>query len=434
MYQFIFVYLQRQIVIIMDKQTLKEIILSQQEFIKNVKLQERRNDIEPNANYVFIGLRRAGKTFMMYQYIHHLIRQGHDIREMLFVNFEDERIADIRKEELHLVIDAYRELFSLEPIIFLDEIQNIDGWEHFARRLADEGRRVFITGSNARMLSREIASTLGGRFLVKEVWPFSFFEYLQYHGITLGGHWQFSPVKADVIRLFADYFHFGGLPEAFNIADKRLWLTSLYQRVLYSDIVIRKGIRNERSISLLIRKLADSVMQPTAIQRLQNILQGDGTKIGRNTVASYLDYLEEAYLCFSIPNFTDSIPRRDTIQKRYFYDNGILNLFLINPEPKLLENLVAIALYRRHGKSLCYYNYNIEVDFFLPGEQTAIQVSYSMASPSTADREMSALVKLNSYKPLKRALIVTYNEEKTIATGGIIIEVIPVWKWLLAQS
>lgn len=418
----------------MDKQVIKEIILSQQEFIKNVKLLERQNDIEPNANYVFIGIRRAGKTFMMYQHIRRLIEQGHEIREMLFVNFEDERIADIRKEELHLVIDAYRELFSHEPIIFLDEIQNVDGWEHFARRLADEGRRVFITGSNARMLSREIASTLGGRFLVKEVWPFSFSEYLQYHGITLGEHWQLSPVRSDVIRLFADYFHFGGLPETFNITDKRLWLTSLYQRVLYSDIVIRKGIRNERSISLLIRKLADSVMQPTAVKRLQNILQGDGTKIGRNTVASYLDYIEEAYLCFSIPNFTDSIPQRDTIQKHYFYDNGILNLFLINPEPKLLENLVAIALYRKHGKALSYYNYNIEVDFFLPNEQTAIQVSYSMASPSTADREISALVKLNSYKPLKRALVITYNDERTITANGLTIEVIPIWKWLLEQN
>lgn len=105
------------------------------------------------------------------------------------MNFEDERIADIRKEELHLVIDAYCELFSFEPVIFLDEIQNVEGWEHFARRLADEGHRVFITGSNANMLSREIATTLGGRFFVKEIWPFSFSEYLSFHDVRLDSHW-----------------------------------------------------------------------------------------------------------------------------------------------------------------------------------------------------------------------------------------------------
>ena len=132
---------------------------------------------------MFVGIRRAGKTYMLYQYIQQLVNEGHDIREILFVNFEDERISDMKKEDLHTVIDAYRELFAYEPVIFLDEIQNIDGWEHFARRLADENRRVFITGSNAHMLSREIASTLGGRFLIQEIWPFSFSEYLQYKGV-----------------------------------------------------------------------------------------------------------------------------------------------------------------------------------------------------------------------------------------------------------
>ena len=281
----------------LDKRILKEIILWQQSFIPGIQLQERDINIEPGGNYVFVGLRRAGKTYMLYQHIRQLLRQGHDIREILFINFEDERITDMRKEDLHLVIDAYRELFAYEPIIFLDEIQNIEGWEHFARRLADEGRNVFITGSNAHMLSREIASTLGGRFLIREIWPFTFTEYLQFQGVMLKEHWSLSPQKADVVRLLSDYFYFGGLSESFRFADKRLWLTSLYQKVLYSDIITRKSIRNERSISLLIRKLADSVMQPMAMKRLQNILQGDGTKINRSTIGTYISYLEEAFLC-----------------------------------------------------------------------------------------------------------------------------------------
>ena len=120
----------------LDKRILKEIILWQQSFIPGIQLQERDINIEPGGNYVFVGLRRAGKTYMLYQHIRQLLRQGHDIREILFINFEDERITDMRKEDLHLVIDAYRELFAYEPIIFFVEIQNIEGWEHFARRPA----------------------------------------------------------------------------------------------------------------------------------------------------------------------------------------------------------------------------------------------------------------------------------------------------------
>ena len=149
----------------MDKNVIKQIILWQQEFVGKVKLQGRNLSLEENANYVLIGIRRAGKSYMLYQKIHDLVAKGHSLEEILFINFEDERIIDIRKEELHLILEAYREMFSHQPIIFLDEIQNVEGWEHFARRLADEKYRVYITGSNAHMLSREISSTLGGRYL-----------------------------------------------------------------------------------------------------------------------------------------------------------------------------------------------------------------------------------------------------------------------------
>ena len=161
----------------MDKNIIKQIILWQQELVCKVELQGRKIFFDDNANYVLVGIRRAGKSYMLYQHIQHLKANGHSKEEILFINFEDERITDIKKEELHLIIEAYRELFSHQPIIFLDEIQNVDGWEHFARRLADEKYRVFITGSNAHMLSREISSTLGGRYLTKEIYPFSFREY-----------------------------------------------------------------------------------------------------------------------------------------------------------------------------------------------------------------------------------------------------------------
>lgn len=417
----------------MDKNVIKQIILNQQDFIGRIKLQSRNVCFEENANYVLVGIRRAGKSYMLYQHIQHLVANGHSIEEMLFINFEDERISDIRKEDLYLILEAYRELFAFQPIIFLDEIQNVDGWEHFARRLADEKYRVFITGSNAHMLSREISSTLGGRYLTKEIRPFSFSEYLEYHNIHLPQHWELSPIRADVVRLFSDYFYYGGLSEVFDIQDKKSWLQSLYQKILYSDIVMRKGVRNERSLRLLIRKLADSVMQPTAIKRLQDILQGDGTKITRDTIGSYLDYLHESYLTFGISSFTDSVSQRESIKKRYFYDNGILNLFLFLPETKLLENLVAIKLYNKYGDDLYYYNKNVEVDFCVPNDGLLIQASYRMIDEATRNREIGALQKLSKFIKPQRCIIVTYDQEEIIKSNDldVQIEVIPAYKFML---
>lgn len=417
----------------MDKNVIKQIILNQQDFIGRIKLQSRNVCFEENANYVLVGIRRAGKSYMLYQHIQHLVANGHSIEEMLFINFEDERISDIRKEDLYLILEAYRELFAFQPILFLDEIQNVEGWEHFARRLADEKYRVFITGSNAHMLSREISSTLGGRYLTKEIRPFSFSEYLEYHNIHLPQHWELSPIRADVVRLFSDYFYYGGLSEVFDIQDKKSWLQSLYQKILYSDIVMRKGVRNERSLRLLIRKLADSVMQPTAIKRLQDILQGDGTKITRDTIGSYLDYLHESYLTFGISSFTDSVSQRESVKKRYFYDNGILNLFLFLPETKLLENLVAIKLYNKYGDDLYYYNKNVEVDFCVPNDGLLIQASYRMIDEATRNREIGALQKLSKFIKPQRCIIVTYDQEEIIQSNDldVQIEVIPAYKFML---
>ena len=419
----------------MDKAIIKQIILKQQDFISKVSLLERKVFFEEHANYVLVGMRRAGKSYMLYQYIQQWVAQGHSIEEILFINFEDERISDMKKEELHLIIDSYRELFGHTPVIFLDEIQNVEGWEHFARRLADEKYHVFITGSNAHMLSREISSTLGGRYLTKEIFPFTFQEYLEYHHVQISAHWELSPVKADIIRLFSDYFYNGGLSEVFGMQDKRSWLQSLYQKILYSDIVLRKGVRNEQSLRMLIRKLADSVMQPTSIKRLQNILQGNGTKISRETISSYLDYMHESYLTFGISSFTDAISERETIKKHYFYDNGILNLFLFQPETKLLENMVAIQLYKKYGDDLFYYNKNVEIDFCVPKEHLLVQVSYHMADETTLDREVGALQKVAKFLQAEKCMIITFDQEDHISLpdSNLRIEVVPIYKYLLGE-
>lgn len=415
----------------MDKNFIKEIIITAQSRVTNVKFIDRKYTFERELNYVIVGLRRAGKTYLLYQYIRQLLQSGVNKEQILFVNFEDERISDMQKEDLHLLIDAYSELYDHEPYIFLDEIQNVDGWEHFVRRLADEKRRVVVTGSNAHMLSREIATTLGGRFMIKEVFPFSFEEYLDYHNVGLDKHWRLGRQRNDVVRLFNDYFYWGGMAECFPIEDKRAWLTALYQRVLYSDIVVRNNLRNEQGLNLLVKKLADSVLQPASVKRLCDILRSTGQNVTRETVSAMLGYLHDAYITFSLPNFTDGVSERESIKKSYFYDNGLLNLFLFQPEPKLLENMVAIAMYKHFGGQLNYYRRNVEVDFVVPERKIAVQACYDMSDTSSRGREISALVALNKFIPCDRNIIVTMNDRDVISEKGVEIEVVPVWDFLL---
>lgn len=415
----------------MDINVIKQVILRQQEMLKGVKLIRRNFDFEESMNYVFVGIRRAGKSYLLYQYVQQLLSNGHGVEEVLFINFEDERLSDITKDDLHLIVDAYREMFPYNPYIFLDEIQNVDGWEHFARRLADEKYRVMVTGSNAKMLGREIASTLGGRYMLKEVSPFDFAEYLKYKGIILPVHWELSPIRADIARMSQEYLYGGGLAESFDLRDKHDWHQALYERILLADIVVRNKIRNDRSLRLLVRKLAESVMQPMSVKRLQGVMQSDGTKITRETINEYVDYLHTSYLTFSIQNYTDSLSERNTIQKHYFYDNGILNLFILQPETKLLENVVAITLYRKYGERLMYYNKNVELDFYVPSEGRIVQVSYSIADLSTRQREFAAIRKCSPFLNPKTVQIVTMNEEMQVKDNGMRIDVIPLYKWLL---
>ena len=418
----------------MEKEVLKRIIIENQEFVSNRKIVERDITLDDHLNYVFVGLRRAGKSYLMFQYIHKLLKyNGFSIQQILYVNFEDERISLFQASDLGLLLDAYKELFDYEPIVFLDEIQNIVGWEKFARRLADQKYRIFITGSNAKMLSKEIHSTLGGRFLIQEVFPFSFEEFLKFNHIQLYKNWEYGELRNTVFKLFQTYFYYGGFAETFHTDEKRLWLNSLYQKIILGDIIIRNEIRNENAIRILAKKLAESVMQPTSLNRLKNIIDSTGVSVSRVTMIDYLNYFTDAYMIFGISNFVNNLSEKETIKKRYFFDNGLLNNFLLDPETKLLENMVAIHLVKKFGNNLFFYNKNIEVDFYIPSENLAIQVSYSMANADTENREVSALIRLSDKFEIKKLIIVTFNEERQIAINNRIISVIPVWKWLLLK-
>lgn len=422
----------------MDKQIIKTIITEKQNAVTKYSVIKRNFDFDLSANYVLVGLRRAGKSYLLYYDIQKQINSGEKSKEdILYINFEDERLSFENASELGEILDAYYELYPQRiPLIYLDEIQIVSGWEKFARRLADSKYRVMITGSNAKMLSREIASSLGGRFIPKEISPFSFKEYNWYKGIELGNNWLYdSTVCATVANSFDEYFYNGGIAESFPLSDKREYLNSLYQKILVGDIVERNGIRNPRVFRLLVRKLADSVMQPSSISRLHHIVCSSGDKISLSVLKDYLGYMEEAYLFFSIPNLASPITEQTTIQKRYMSDNGLLNLFLLNGQTKLLENIVAIELNRRYRNTqeetlLYYYNKNIEIDFCIPSEKLAIQVSYSLTDSNTYEREVGALDIFLKKNPDYSAMIITRDQQNRIELDGHTIDVLPVWKWL----
>ena len=425
----------------MDKQIIKIVIGEKQQQIAKTKLLQRSGHFEEHSCYVLVGIRRAGKSYTLYQDMQARISTGNATTEdFLYINFEDERLASMKSDELGLLLDAYWEMFDQKhPLIYLDEIQNIAGWEKFARRLAEAKYRVMITGSNAKMLSRDITSTLGSSYIQRNIYPFSFAEYLNYNGIQLDKNWEFQPEKRlMVLRHFNEYFYRGGFAESFDKTDKREWLTSLYQKILMGDIVERNKIRNPRIFRLLARKLADSVMQPTTLKRLEHIIKSTGDNISPTVLKDYLDYMEDAYLIFSIPNLVSPLTEQQTIVKRYFVDNGILNLFLMGGETKLLENIVAIHLNKRYHNTpeelrLFYYNKGIEIDFCMPEANIAIQVAYSIDDLDTYEREVGGLVKfLKGFKQY-RGVIVTWDTERQITEDGITIETIPVWKWLLTS-
>lgn len=415
----------------MTKDLIKYLISYYQEFVSQISFEKREYELEANANYVFVGLRRAGKSYLMYQHIHHLMEQGHTIEEMLYFNFEDDRIDSITISDLDLIKTCYEEMYDHRPIFFLDEIQNIKGWEKFARRLADTGYRVYITGSNAKMLSSEIATTLGGRYLIKDIYPFSFSEYLLYKKIDLSDKNARFKFRTAITKEYEEYFRNGGLPETLQMADKRAWISSLFNKIFFGDLVTRHQVRNDFALRIMIRKLAESVKQPTSYNRIASIASTVGKKISVDTVIDYMGYLQKSWLILSYENIAAKLIDKESNRKYYFIDNGILNLFLLDPATSLLENQVAIRLRQKYGSQVYFYNKNVEVDFVVYDEGIAIQVSYSLSDPETEKREVDALLKLNKVLPMRKLMIISKDEERDITVNDVTIQVIPVWKWLL---
>ena len=417
----------------MDIELFRTIISENQEYIGSIPLVERPLTLEEHGNYVFVGVRQAGKSYLLFQRMQQIMETGTDVEDIVYVNFDDERLKEMTAMDFDLILQAYHSMYEGTPVFFFDEIQNVDGWANFARRLANRKYQVYVTGSNAKMLSRDIETVLGGRYLDIKVFPYSFEEYLKANGVVLSKGWQYGRKANELQRHFRTYFEWGGFPELVNFREKRIWLNSLYNRIFFNDLVVRHKIKNEDALRLCVRRLAESVMQPCSLNRLCNLVKSTGASCSPSTVMEYVRYLQESCLLVSLDNYASKFVEKETIKKHYFVDNGLMHLFVNNPDTLLLENLCAITLYKKYGSGLYYFNKGIEVDFFVPEEGLGIQASYRMSDEATLEREVKALAALHSFKPLRQAIIITYEDEGTMEYNGLEIELKPVWKWVLGE-
>lgn len=420
----------------MNHDILKTVIADQWERIQYTEIVPREYTFEPKANYVLTGLRRSGKSTLLYAVCQDLIRAGASMEQIIFVNFEDERLAEFQASDFNDLLELHHAWTDKPGFYFLDEIQNIAGWEKFARRMADMKERVYITGSNAGMLSHEIESTLGGRYLSKYIMPYNFREYLAATGASWHKQVALSTMdRGRILGHFESFSTFGGFPESLMFHSRREYVSSVCQKVILGDMAARNGVRNDHVLTLLIKKIAEAVCCDISFTKIQHALSGIGMGISKDSVIAYMHYAVQAYLVFPVQNYFSRFSEREGVQKYYFSDNGLLNLFLHNKSAALLENVVAVGLRRRYFE-IYYLKSNktgIDVDFFVPEKELAIQVAYSIDGEARK-REVDNLVRLSQkFSEASRYLILTQSEEETITEKGVAIRVMPIWRFLLEE-
>lgn len=419
----------------MNHEALKTVIFDQHEVIRNANIVPRRYEFDPQANYVITGLRRSGKSTLLYKIARDLVAEGAAWNRIIYVNFEDERLVEFSVEDFNDILAVQSELSSEPGYFFFDEIQNIDGWEKFVRRLADASERVWVTGSNAKMLGSQIATTLGGRFLVKHVTPYRFDEYLDASGVPHGQEALYATKgRGAIAGAFDAFYRNGGFPESLRYLSAREYVESAYQKVLLGDLAARNGVRNPDVLRVLMKKVAETVCSETSATSLHGMLRAIGYDIGKSTLLDYLSMAREAYLLFDIKNTVAKFVEREGNPKRYFSDNGLLNLFLMGKDPALLENEVAVAMLDAFGDGLHYLKStrnSIDIDFYVPEQGLAVQVAYEL-SQSARPRELASLVKLAKIDDsAQRFVVVTKDDEGEITGEDVRIEVLPAWKFLL---
>lgn len=419
----------------MNNELLKEIALEQQQFLQTtppglerVGLQELKTYFALPQVIIIAGIRRSGKSTLLSQIRHSLAEQGY------YFNFEDERLLDFKIEDFNRLYEVLLELYGERTIFFFDEIQNVVGWERFVRRMQDHGFKFFITGSNASLLSKELGTKLTGRHISYTLYPFSFSEYLLFQGYHLQKNDLLETTKrATIKKYFLEYTQQGGMPEYLTYHNPES-LKEVYNNILYRDIIVRYGITETKSLRELTLYLLSNVGVPFSFNNLKKLL-GLGSM---NTVKSYIEYLENSFLFFTVNLYQDSVKRQIMAPKKvYSIDPAFIDImgfrFSAN-QGRVLENLVFIELARRGG-DIYYYKTknNGEVDFVVRQQQkppAIIQVSWRIDDETTKQRELQNLLVAMEELHLSDSLLLTYDITETIKIDSKTIVIKPVYQWL----
>lgn len=417
----------------MERQTLISTILDQQQVFRNLKFVPRLQDkklSEDNEIIVISGIRRCGKSTLL-----HEIRKNNNEKDYV-LNFDDERLIHFTVEDFQKLFEIFIELFGEQSTFYFDEIQNVKGWERFVRRLYDSGNKVYITGSNASMLSRELGTHLTGRYYQFELYPFSFKEFLALKNVKYSKNSFFTTNgKALLKRKFNDFSNKGGFPDYLKNENKQ-YLKSLYESILYRDVMVRNNLTKEKEILELVYYLASNVSKLVTYNSLKKVISIQNA----TTIKKYLEYLQNSYLIFLINKYDFSLKKQlQNPKKSYLIDNALSNELGFHSSEdrgRLLENMVFIELKRR-GKNIYYHKQKQECDFVLREKNkivNAIQVSWSLYEEKTRKREINGLIEAMNLYNLKSGLILTENEEETIRADSLVIHIRPVWQWLLDEE
>lgn len=411
------------------KELLKHIIFDQQGYTYPTDVQREFDEsLVISSDIVIIsGVRRCGKSVLLQQIRSRLADKDY------FMNFDDERLINFKVEDFQLLYETFIELFGEQHTFYFDEIQNISGWERFVRRLYDGGNKVFITGSNATMLSKELGTHLTGRYVRIELYPFSFAEYLKMKKVPVSQKDFYTTVgKVKLSANFKDYLNVGGFPR-YVIQPNDNYLSTLYQSIIYRDVLTRNRLTNEKEMLELVYYLASNATKQFTYNSLAKTIGFRHTE----TIKKYIGYIEDTYLASQLLKFDFSLKVQMAAPKKiYFIDNALIKKIGFNATDnwgQLLENAVFVELSRR-GYEVFYHAGKIECDFVArQGVRItkAYQVSVSLQDEKTRKREISGLIDALRTYNLTEGTILTMEENDQLDIDGYSILILPVWKWLL---
>lgn len=404
----------------------------------------------PKKTFAIIGMRRTGKTFFLFQQMKRHLEENIDRTRLVYLNFEDERLADMSISELSWISDEYFAMFPRnrpgKVYFFFDEIQLVEGWEKYIRRMMDtENVQIFISGSSAKMLSREIASSMRGRAVETIIYPFSFRETIKRQNYNLPGSVQRVDKRTRSLleNRFYSYLTVGGLPEAvdLDVNNRHLLIQGYVNTVLFRDIVDRHNATNVIALKKLIRHLIRNSGSWFTVNKFFNDLKSQGIKVGKTTLHEYLGYLQDAFLIKTI-HIKAASERKRMVNpiKPYLVDTAIISAYSTKREPdvgRLLENCVFTELCRRNAK-ISYYitTSGYEVDFLVEcsdGSMQLIQVSADISNAKTRNKEIRALFEAAHDFPDASLLLINLSEESEFDQKGHVVTIIPAWKWFITS-